>query len=84
MDKAIMNLDWVSGDSIEISDKENGVILHEFGHTLGMLHEHQSSLRGDKIVLKESGSSCYYYYFVCFLIPCGSRYRFLYYKSRMD
>ena len=57
IDKATMNLGWVSGDSAEISDEENGVILHEFGHTLGMLHEHQSPLRGDKITLKESGSS---------------------------
>ena len=52
-----MNLGWISGESDVISDEERGVILHEFGHTLGLLHEHQSPLRGDKITLKEEGSS---------------------------
>jgi len=82
-DKPTMNLGWVSGDSTEISDDETGVILHEFGHALGMLHEHQSPLRGEKIIPKESGSS-YYYHFVCFLILCDSYYRVLCHKSRMN
>jgi len=51
-----MNLGWISGESDVISDEERGVILHEFGHTLGLLHEHQSPLSGDKIILKEEGS----------------------------
>jgi hypothetical protein len=40
MDKATMSFGWVSGDSTEISNEGNGVILHEFGHNLGMLHGH--------------------------------------------
>lgn len=57
--KATMNLGWLNGNSDAISDDEHGVILHEFGHVIGLLHEHQSPLRGDKITLKEDGS--YYY-----------------------
>jgi hypothetical protein len=56
LSRPTMNLGWVSGDSDVISDAERGVILHEFGHTLGLLHEHQSPLRGDKITLKEESS----------------------------
>jgi hypothetical protein len=55
-DKPTMNLAWVSGNSHDITDEENGVILHEFGHTLGMVHEHQPTLRGEKITLREEGS----------------------------
>lgn len=51
-----MNLGWLSGLTDTVSDTERGVILHEFGHVLGLLHEHQSPLRGDKIHLKESGT----------------------------
>jgi len=58
--KPTMNLGWLKGGDT-ISDSERGVILHEFGHVLGLLHEHQSPLRGDKITLKEDGS--YYYLF---------------------
>jgi Astacin (Peptidase family M12A) len=43
-----MNLGW-TGDL----EANRGVILHEFGHTLGLLHEHQSPVRGKKITLKE-------------------------------
>lgn len=35
-----MNFGWVTDDSDEASDR--AVILHEFGHALGCLHEHQS------------------------------------------
>ncbi|KAF9530520.1 hypothetical protein CPB83DRAFT_882060 [Crepidotus variabilis] len=48
-----MNLGWVYGESTRISDDERGVILHEFGHALGLMHEHQSPTRGEKITLKE-------------------------------
>ncbi|KAI1880301.1 hypothetical protein JX265_001922 [Neoarthrinium moseri] len=44
-DEATMNLGWIS-DSDAISDGERAVILHEFGHVLGMLHEHQSPAGG--------------------------------------
>jgi hypothetical protein len=36
--KATMNLGWIT-DYEGISDDERGVILHEFGHCLGLLHE---------------------------------------------
>jgi len=37
---ATMNFGWVTDTSNEISDRE--VILHEFGHALGLVHEHQN------------------------------------------
>jgi len=55
-DKPTMNLGWLDGSSDTITADEHGVILHEFGHAIGLLHEHQSPLRGDKITLKEDGS----------------------------
>jgi len=54
--KPTMNLGWLDGSSDTITDNERGVILHEFGHAIGLLHEHQSPLRSDKITLKEDGS----------------------------
>jgi len=57
--KPTMNLGWLNGDTDTLSNDEHGVIMHEFGHVIGLLHEHQSPLRGDKITLKEAGS--YYY-----------------------
>lgn len=54
--KPTMNLGWLSGDQITID--EQSVILHEFGHAIGLGHEHQSPFLGDKITLKEDGS-CY-------------------------
>jgi hypothetical protein len=50
---ATMNLGWISTDP-EITDEDRGVILHEFGHSLGYLHEHQSSRRLEKITLDEA------------------------------
>jgi hypothetical protein len=50
--ESTMNLGWISTDP-GITDEDKGVILHEFGHTLGFLHEHQSSRRGEKITLDE-------------------------------
>jgi hypothetical protein len=35
-----MNFGWVSDDSDPVEDR--AVILHEFGHALGCIHEHQS------------------------------------------
>ena len=52
--KATMNLGWI-GTSDTITESEKGVILHKFGHTLGLMHEHQSPVRGGTITLKESG-----------------------------
>ncbi|KIJ93251.1 hypothetical protein K443DRAFT_125661, partial [Laccaria amethystina LaAM-08-1] len=49
-----MNLGWIGGHSTTITAAERGVILHEFGHTLGLMHEHQSPVRDGTITLKES------------------------------
>jgi hypothetical protein len=51
-----MNLGWIGGHSTTITSEERGVILHEFGHTLGLMHEHQSPVHGGSITLKESGT----------------------------
>jgi Astacin (Peptidase family M12A) len=52
LDQPTMNLGWI-GDSEDDSEIDRGVILHEFGHTLGLLHEHQQSpARGKKLTLK--------------------------------
>jgi len=51
--KATMNLGWIDDTSEEISSSDKGTILHEFGHTLGLLHEHQSPIRGGKLTLRE-------------------------------
>ncbi|KAF9044984.1 hypothetical protein BJ165DRAFT_1404250 [Panaeolus papilionaceus] len=47
-----MNFGWVSKDS-RITEEDKAVILHEFGHAIGYLHEHQSSRRGEVITLDE-------------------------------
>jgi hypothetical protein len=38
---ATMNLGWVSDDDEKISEEDRRGILHEFGHAIGMEHEHQ-------------------------------------------
>ncbi|KAH8077868.1 hypothetical protein BXZ70DRAFT_690995 [Cristinia sonorae] len=58
-DKATMNLGVVKSTS-GTTEEESGTILHEFGHTLGMLHEHQSPVRGGTITLKESAVYDFY------------------------
>ncbi|KAJ6627702.1 hypothetical protein B0H10DRAFT_1993760 [Mycena sp. CBHHK59/15] len=54
-----MNLGWI-GDNATISADDRSVILHEFGHVLGLLHEHQSPARGGKIHLDEDKVYAYY------------------------
>ena len=49
-----MNLGWVL-EGAENADENRGTILHEFGHVLGLNHEHQSPARGGKLHLKEDG-----------------------------
>ncbi|KAJ7487013.1 hypothetical protein FB451DRAFT_1554137 [Mycena latifolia] len=54
-----MNLGWVE-DSTTVSQDDRGVILHEFGHALGLLHEHQSPARGGTLHLDEDAVYAYY------------------------
>jgi hypothetical protein len=54
LDEPTMNLGCVDiAESLSPTDK--GIILHEFGHVLGLGHEHQSPSREGKITLKEEG-----------------------------
>ena len=39
-DEATMNYGWLTESSTD--DDYSGVVLHEFGHALGMIHEHQN------------------------------------------
>ncbi|KAI3616819.1 peptidase m12a astacin [Moniliophthora roreri] len=57
--KPTMNLGWLA-DTNPPSASDTATILHEFGHALGMMHEHQSPARGGTIHLKEP--SVYQYY----------------------
>ncbi|RXW12211.1 hypothetical protein EST38_g13645, partial [Candolleomyces aberdarensis] len=51
--QATMNFGFLYSQPTEAMPRERGVILHEFGHAIGYLHEHQSPRRGDKLKLKE-------------------------------
>lgn len=53
LEKATMNLERVTQNKSLAEIK--GTILHEFGHTLGLFHEHQSPVRDDSITLLEEG-----------------------------
>lgn len=44
--QATMNFGWINARSSE--DELRGVVLHEFGHALGLIHEHQSPVGGFK------------------------------------
>ncbi|KAJ7870647.1 hypothetical protein B0H14DRAFT_3573861 [Mycena olivaceomarginata] len=57
--KQTMNLGWI-GKGAAISSDDRSVILHEFGHALGLMHEHQSPARGGKINLDEPKLYKYY------------------------
>lgn len=52
---ATMNLGWIDDKSSTLSDTDKGTILHEFGHVLGLMHEHQSPARSGGLTLDEDG-----------------------------
>lgn len=53
--EATLNLGWVEKGTTAMGAYEKGTILHEFGHALGLLHEHQSPARPGSLTLKEEG-----------------------------
>ncbi|KAF8068909.1 hypothetical protein FPV67DRAFT_1448755 [Lyophyllum atratum] len=58
-DPYTMNLDGID-DAVAVSDSDRGIILHEWGHALGLLHEHQSPARGGSLTLNEEAVYDYY------------------------
>lgn len=44
LSRATMNFGWLAEDSTK--EELEGVVLHEFGHALGLVHEHQSPAGG--------------------------------------
>ncbi|KAH8099645.1 hypothetical protein BXZ70DRAFT_240399 [Cristinia sonorae] len=58
--KATMNFGWVKGTTSSVTNEEKGTILHEFGHALGLLHEHQSPARGGTLTLDQNNVYEYY------------------------
>ena len=52
---ATMNLGWIDDKSVALSNADKGTILHEFGHALGLVHEHQSPARAGTLTLDEDG-----------------------------
>ncbi|KAG5649820.1 hypothetical protein H0H81_001882 [Sphagnurus paluster] len=58
-DKLTMNLGWIANSAI-VAPKDRGTILHEWGHAIGLLHEHQSPARGGNLTLKEDAVYTYY------------------------
>ncbi|KAI0267595.1 hypothetical protein BGY98DRAFT_1190947 [Russula aff. rugulosa BPL654] len=54
-----MNLAWID-DTEDICEIDKGIILHEFGHALGLRHEHQSPKRGGILDLKAAPIIEYY------------------------
>lgn len=59
-DGATMNLGWVEGYTSKLAREERAVILHEFGHALGLLHEHQSPAHGGQTVKNPQAAIDFY------------------------
>ena len=58
-DYATMNLGQVKSQPLSMTQEERMVIFHEFGHALGLLHEHQSPARTGVLTFNEQGNhSC--------------------------
>ncbi|KAF8068943.1 hypothetical protein FPV67DRAFT_1392573, partial [Lyophyllum atratum] len=55
-----MNLGWIA-DSAVVAESDRGTILHEWGHALGLMHEHQSPARGGTLTLKPEAVYEYYH-----------------------
>jgi len=55
--EATMNLGSIGQGTDDLSPIEVGTILHEFGHSLGLTHEHRSPSRGGRVTLKNDGES---------------------------
>ncbi|KAI0061358.1 hypothetical protein BV25DRAFT_780912 [Artomyces pyxidatus] len=60
-DEPTMNLGWIGAEDDSIPPNEHGVILHEFGHALGLLHEHQSPARGGGGAMLDEKKTIMYY-----------------------
>ncbi|KAF8068908.1 hypothetical protein FPV67DRAFT_1414986, partial [Lyophyllum atratum] len=53
--KPTMNLSWIQ-DSPQISELDRGTILHEWGHALGLQHEHRTARGSVKLIPNEAHS----------------------------
>ena len=51
-----MNLGWIN-DTEDIGEIDKAIILHEFGHALGLGYEHQSPSCGGVLALKAARAS---------------------------
>ena len=52
-----INLGWVDSSTETATPSEMGTILHELGHALGLLHEHQSPARRGKLTFNPKSKS---------------------------
>ena len=72
-----MNLGWLDDTPVaNTTANERGVILHEFGHVLGLVHEHQSPVRGGKIHLRPEGKF--------YLLTCSLKLAFSSFPQRLS
>jgi hypothetical protein len=55
-----MNLCGISDQTAEATLNERRTILHEFGHSLGLEHEHQFPRDGSLTLNETSGLHCFY------------------------
>jgi hypothetical protein len=78
-----MNLGWLDAGFADATTKERGTILHEFGHALGLLHEHQSPARGNSLHLDEA-SSFSSFMFRVLAQTAQSCHRLLHRRPRLD